>query len=153
MNSACNFFHSGWKLISLYLLSTCPRCLQLSHGGALKFSKHILFHLNLKTSFFNIYCMGPLLSIPPNHCCSYCPLGSTHDKTWFLCLYHQPSPDQCLSCSHVSLQHSVKTSQNSAGPPTTCCSFNGHSFTPAIENNFLLSLGCALPYSFLSLRP
>lgn len=48
MNSACNFFHSGWKLISLYLLSTCPRCLQLSHGGALKFSKHILFHLNLK---------------------------------------------------------------------------------------------------------
>lgn len=46
--------------------------------------------------------MGPLLSISPNHCCSYCPLGSTHDKTWFLSLYHQPSPDQSLLCSHVS---------------------------------------------------
>lgn len=111
----------------LYSLSTCPDCLHLSQGSALKFSKHILFHHNLKNPFFNSYCLH-----------SYPPRLQLLSWQELALLFLPAALSWLVSHGHYSMLVFLKPFSTGswpalthpACPPTTCCSSDDHPFTP-----------------------
>lgn len=150
------------------LLFTCPGCSPVVSRGALKFSKHILFHPSLECPSL-LYCMRLSAPFLPTTTAGTVPWAApgprpaSHASPTSLLLlglpvlipaatllfkehisslgvsYSQPSlTPHRLQTEDSTLRRSSKASCNSAGPPTPRCSSDDRSRTPATEHDFLL---------------